>query len=108
MLGDAEPAPALAPLVRNGDGFGAEVLAKALHVHVGAELARRPLLVRDEVSQLELGALVERLGTVVPELRNGDGRQDADDGGDDQELDQREALLILHDVLPFFVVVELT
>ena len=58
-----------------------------------------------EVSQVTLGGAVVRLGPIGRELRDGDGRQDADDRHDYQQLDEGETFsvseLVQHGLSPF-------
>ena len=48
----------------------------------------------NQVAQVRLHGRHVRLLLGVSELRNGDGCQNADDHNDDQQLDQREAVLV--------------
>ncbi len=54
------------------------------------------LLGREERLQVALGLGLLRPRLEADEVRDGDGRQDADDRDDDHELDQREALVLAH------------
>jgi hypothetical protein len=62
----------------------------------GGAVAEVGLSSREGVFQVCLGCRVVTSEPVGRELRDGDCRQDADDGHDDHQLDQREALLVSH------------
>lgn len=79
-----------------------EVVDESLDVvGVDAVLVVVPLLGDLDRRDVDLGLHSARAHLGALEVRDGDGRQDADDGNDDHELDQGEAFTVVpHDWSP--------
>jgi len=76
---------------------------------IGLTVRKKCLLSRGRVPQVGLSGGIKTPLSICRKLRDGDGRQDADDGNDDHQLDQSETFfpfseLPNHSLTSFFFV----